>query len=1035
MKTTKKIIGVLLAVIMVFSCTSVAFAGVLNTNSASAVSGVISSSGLSGIVDKLLPVLDSTKDNYIGTVLKIVCLVIDNDTNKVAEKKAEAQGLGYTYYAMPEIIGTTDLSKVTDDKIPANFFVNWLNKNLPYWFKDVTEQEVYKTLTKYINVDISSVSGLLKTVNALKSFILADILNIFGKSPDSIKWTYITNAYNCSTSNDNLGLIKNLVSFLNDNRDLLKSALSGKLDLGVLNDAIKIDDVNYCLKNIGTLLTSAIYKVIDKDAGIGKFEKDKLAGDWGKSAYKDFTADELLFAVLYHFIHNDGDHIVTKDEIKDYKDKSFYQLISENVGALFENYLCNATFSQKQNASNTKDLINTFAGFIVDAIDSACGTAAGVTVFNKDVIFTASDFTEVFNQAKTDKSILKQVNRILYVMDKKLMTAAEFNKLGLVDGGNENLNANIVKIARYALPFMSKSGTINGISVSAYSDVENLSDEQAVAAVLKVFFGSWFGGDKKATEYSINDINNANSLGQLGALAMYYTFTNENWLNLKGVDKDKTSAKNKIASIGSFSNDEALSFAIDCAGATGVGALLYNADTIKDKIKLDVNTLDHSSWQNCLDSLAKWGLNFIKGLPAVANSAKLLTDTNSYNDGIYKLNVILNELIDFSFLNNVSGKTLTGETTFKLDLYALLNNVLGLAFNGDIAGVLGIFENNGNTSNLLGGKFVPSVLGAADRFVTALFSHSCSASGKVIDCAAGYTYTYDKNNGHYMTYTKGAAHSFAKTGTKVAPTCAAAGTDVYTCSRCKKATEDRTVSKLSACNEETIKFTKTVAPTCDADGYSVYTCSVCKKTYNRDTKAKLGHDYSVFSKTKKAPTCKDGGTDIYKCSRCSSTTEKNTVKLSECKPETIVRTVIKPTCQSIGFTEYKCSVCGKTTTPREEAKAKIPHNFVNGKCTMCGVSDGSTPSGGSTQSGGTTTPTTPDKKIMLGNLNPDKDDLITVEDARSALRIAVKLDTPTDEQKIAGDVNGDKSVTVEDARLILRVAVKLDDAKNFPANK
>lgn len=52
---------------------------------------------------------------------------------------------------------------------------------------------------------------------------------------------------------------------------------------------------------------------------------------------------------------------------------------------------------------------------------------------------------------------------------------------------------------------------------------------------------------------------------------------------------------------------------------------------------------------------------------------------------------------------------------------------------------------------------------------------------------------------------------------------------------------------------------------------------------------------------------------------------------------------------------------------------------------------------------------------------------VTVEDARLALRAAVKLETLTGDALKAADVDGKDGVTVEDARLILRVAVKLEE--------
>lgn len=56
------------------------------------------------------------------------------------------------------------------------------------------------------------------------------------------------------------------------------------------------------------------------------------------------------------------------------------------------------------------------------------------------------------------------------------------------------------------------------------------------------------------------------------------------------------------------------------------------------------------------------------------------------------------------------------------------------------------------------------------------------------------------------------------------------------------------------------------------------------------------------------------------------------------------------------------------------------------------------------------------------------DGVIRAEDARLALRIAVKLDIDADPAvKYIADVDGDGSVTSEDARIILRLAVRLED--------
>ena len=61
---------------------------------------------------------------------------------------------------------------------------------------------------------------------------------------------------------------------------------------------------------------------------------------------------------------------------------------------------------------------------------------------------------------------------------------------------------------------------------------------------------------------------------------------------------------------------------------------------------------------------------------------------------------------------------------------------------------------------------------------------------------------------------------------------------------------------------------------------------------------------------------------------------------------------------------------------------------------------------------------------MIGDVN--NDGKITAADARLALRISAKIDTPTEYQAKAADWDGNGKITAMDARSILRKAAKLD---------
>lgn len=180
-----------------------------------------------------------------------------------------------------------------------------------------------------------------------------------------------------------------------------------------------------------------------------------------------------------------------------------------------------------------------------------------------------------------------------------------------------------------------------------------------------------------------------------------------------------------------------------------------------------------------------------------------------------------------------------------------------------------------------------------------------------------------------------------------------------------------------------------------------------------------------------------------------------------------------PTCENVGFTDgEKCSYCDEIIVPQQEIPAtghilgdwetEVPAG-ANGvavlcrKCVFCGEILDRKTEGGTTEkpeetttepatkpdetttkpdestTETTTEPTTkPDDTtlapdiadVLVGDTNGDGK--VTAMDARLALRIAAKLDEPTDVQFMASDANGDGKVTAMDARLILRKAAKLD---------
>lgn len=187
----------------------------------------------------------------------------------------------------------------------------------------------------------------------------------------------------------------------------------------------------------------------------------------------------------------------------------------------------------------------------------------------------------------------------------------------------------------------------------------------------------------------------------------------------------------------------------------------------------------------------------------------------------------------------------------------------------------------------------------------------------------------------------------------------------------------------------------------------------------------------------KEATCTQSGTSetVIKCKKCKIELSKTVFAVSAAHAPDAGAVTTDPTCKSEGVKSYKCIYCNNVIKTEKTAKTTV-HTWNGGtvttpstaktegvityKCTVCGAER---------------TESVAKLAYILGNLNPDKDSEITVEDARLALRLAVKLDTPTGIQELAGDVDGKNGITVEDARLILRVAVKLETKEMFPAAK
>ena len=213
-------------------------------------------------------------------------------------------------------------------------------------------------------------------------------------------------------------------------------------------------------------------------------------------------------------------------------------------------------------------------------------------------------------------------------------------------------------------------------------------------------------------------------------------------------------------------------------------------------------------------------------------------------------------------------------------------------------------------------------------------------------------------------------HTHSYTETVVEPTCTEKG---YTLHKCEcgdeykdnetealghlfgewqvttPATEGKDGEETRACTRENCDYTETrkipalnhshsyvetvVEPTCTEKGYTLHKCA-CGDEYRDNETPILGHSFTNYVSDGNA-TCTKDGTKTSKCDRCEerdTITDKGSAKGHDYSTEWTVD--VEPTCVKTGIKSHHCTRCGVKTDETEIPLAD--HNYVDGKCTVCG---------------------------------------------------------------------------------------------------
>ena len=476
----------------------------------------------------------------------------------------------------------------------------------------------------------------------------------------------------------NLGVINALLQFLSDNTSTFKIILKGQLNIGNLDSIINtFIDIN-----------GEIQKALGPEA-----IKEMLCGAIGLdyAAYKNYTADEILAAAFMKLLT--GNATVSKAEAASVMNLSIYDFLLSYAAKIYANLLVNPLNTSVKNLliENIKPLDDNYNNILDE-------------VFNWNYEFKADTFDAILGAGKGN--MVNQLNNAIITLLKVILTENAFNELGLVEGGNENIEENFAKAFRYILPKIANldkpifGATLSGFTAEA---VQNMKAEEMAVGVFKLFFPSWFNNAVA------DDVNKATTLEQLAVLALKYTATNKEWT------PSEIASADGIKDIHTMSDNACIETIFNISMELAAKSLDLNKETTF--YTLPANT-EGWSGEDYLDDIVDWALNFAKGLPAVTDKLQTERGKLDGNGGFYKIDVIFDSLFDMSFISGCNNASFDFEFE-KMLIDKFLCNLLDF----DLEEAVAILAEN-ESSSLFNKKINVAVIDLVDDLITGLFYES-----------------------------------------------------------------------------------------------------------------------------------------------------------------------------------------------------------------------------------------------------------------------------------------------------------------------
>lgn len=728
MKKITKVLSVFMALVMVFSCVQIsAFAAERDTSSLDAY---LDNDNLGVIVETLLTDLDTRKEVLVPTVLKLVFMLDQlkdqaaDDGVDVATADADALATVLLNY-LDEFLAEEDLnSQLASDgtmKLVMNFLRNYLG-----------------------HLDLNSVDGILSTlVGAIDTFhkgktkMWGTLAELGNKS--LVKGKKNPVAISRKNASD-LEVVYALFGWLAENTGVLKTVVKGEVTLGSMGKTISDFgfDVEAMVNDLMGGLDATINKLlydnlvatwVDVDNGDGTTSKE-IETAYEDSVYKNYSSDELLGAALVKLMTG-----------KDVDQKTAADTAKMTLGELLGEYgdYVIGSFAIKPLNEDLKKALN-------DVVNGSADLAILKDIINLDYEFEVSDF----NFTDLSKNgIFEGLNDLVCGIIEVIVQPSVAAELALKKGGNENITANLTSFFSYVLKTLANvnggkieveiDGTKYSYDFSKFTadELAKMDLEAMVIAVVRLIAPSILGAELAA---DIDTLEN---------LALFAAYTAIDTYMVKPEEcAFTTDYKDLVYNADGTIKDLSYDKLVDAIGTMGMEV----ADYWLARANVGYAASKADDWEGIFEDIVDWALNYIKGLPAVADELEIEVGTDDGYGPWYKLNVVINELFALNFVNGCD------DATFVVDLRTLfIDKLVPSILDCDFAEFADVLATNDDPESLFNQSVISGVLGLVDNLLFSLFEHECGKTAvftkEPTATHDGYTGTYCVANGHYVTVT------------------------------------------------------------------------------------------------------------------------------------------------------------------------------------------------------------------------------------------------------------------------------------------